>query len=280
MAKIILILSLLLATGDRPSVSPEDNARFAQFIRYAQKQRLEELPRQERMTIIGKFFLSTPYKGGTLDGGEREELVVNLRALDCVTFVDNVLSLALLDKYDTDSLPAWLRELRRVRYRDGKIADYTSRLHYSTDWLHEMCRAGILRDITRELGGIPLPNRVGLITATADKRPVFLRDSTLLPKMRAVEEAINGRERRFIPREKVTIELCERIQDGDIILFTSSQKGLDTAHVGLAFRQDGTVHVMHASSGKGKVTVSAESLPGYLERISSHSGIIVARVNS
>ena len=189
------------------------------------------------------------------------------------------LSLALLDRYDPASLPAWLRKLRRVRYRGGKIDGYASRLHYSTDWLHEMCREGILRDMTRELGGIPFPGQVGLITATADKRPAFRDDTSQLSKMRAVERAINGREKLYIPRGRVTPELCQKIQDGDIILFTTDKKGLDTAHVGIACRRNGATRVMHASLGKREITVSQESLAGYLEKIPSHSGIIIARLN-
>ena len=280
MAKIILLITALLASCKGNSIQPEDSTRFAQFIQYAQEERLEGLPRQERMTLIGRFFLDTPYEGGTLDRGEREELVVNLRALDCVTFVDNVLALALLDRYEPENMGDFLDNLRRVRYREGEIADYTSRLHYSTDWLHEMCRAGILRDITRELGGVPFANRAGLITATADKRPALQRDSVLTAKMRAIEQAINARKKWYIPREHVTHELCEHIQDGDILLFTSGKEGLDTAHVGIAIRRNGGIHVMHASLGGRKVMVSEEDLPGYLEKITSHSGIIIARVNS
>ena len=279
MAKLLLIFLLALAPDTKPGISPEDSARFVQFIQYARAQGLERLPHQERMTLIGEFFLGLPYEGGTLDRSGREELVVNLRAMDCVTFVDNVLSLALLDRYDPASLPAWLRELRRVRYRGGKIDGYASRLHYSTDWLHEMCREGILRDMTRELGGIPFPGQVGLITATADKRPAFRDDTSQLSKMRAVERAINGREKLYIPRGRVTPELCQKIQDGDIILFTTDKKGLDTAHVGIACRRNGATCVMHASLGKREVTVSQESLAGYLEKIPSHSGIIIARLN-
>ena len=77
----------------------------------------------------------------------------------------------------------------------------------------------------------------------------------------------------------MTPELCQKIQDGDIILFTTDKKGLDTAHVGIACRRNGATRVMHASLGKRKVTVSQESLAGYLEKIPSHSGIIIARLN-
>ena len=270
----------LLATGKGFGVQPEDSVVFNRFVRYARERHLERLPRPERVTAIGEFFVGTPYVGGTLDRGEREELVVNLRELDCVTFVDNVLALALLDEYDAEGMADFLRNLRTVRYRRGVIAGYASRLHYSTDWLCEMCRAGILRDVTRELGGIPLPNKVGLVTATADKRPAFRRDSSLLPKMRAVEDSINARTTWYIPRGRVTDTLCGRIEDGDIILFTSGKKGLDTNHVGIALRRDGRVRVLHASSGGRRVMVSEEDLPGYLRRIASHTGIIIARLNS
>ena len=44
----------------------------------------------ETVVQTARFFLGTPYVGATLEQ-EPEQLVVNLRAFDCTTFVENVL---------------------------------------------------------------------------------------------------------------------------------------------------------------------------------------------
>lgn len=42
--------------------------------------------------------LGVPYVAGTLDEGKEENLVVHLDKVDCTTFVETVLALALADK--------------------------------------------------------------------------------------------------------------------------------------------------------------------------------------
>lgn len=274
----LLILLTLVASSCKanPPLSPEDQTILTRFFEYARQQRLLRLPVNERIVAIGQFFINTPYKGGTLDINAQEQLVVNLRELDCVTFVDNVLALALLEKYDQDDTNAFLQNLQNIRYRNGKITDYTARLHYSTDWLHEMQRAGILKDVTRQNGGIPFSNKVNFISEHGQRYPALKRDSTLVPVMARIENDINARTYYYLPKGKVTPS-AGPILPGDILLITTNKKGLDTAHVGIAVEQDGKIRLLHASITAKKVTVSDTSLPEYLNNIRSHTGVIIAR---
>ncbi|PJC76299.1 MAG: DUF1460 domain-containing protein, partial [Syntrophobacterales bacterium CG_4_8_14_3_um_filter_58_8] len=43
---------------------------------------------------VGRHFLGAPYEAETLEREGPEELVINLRAFDCVTFVENAVVLA------------------------------------------------------------------------------------------------------------------------------------------------------------------------------------------
>lgn len=49
---------------------------------------------QSYVAEMGRQFLDTPYKGGTLEG-ENEMLRINLDGMDCTTFIENVMALAL-----------------------------------------------------------------------------------------------------------------------------------------------------------------------------------------
>ena len=69
-----------------------------------------------------------------------------------------------------------------------------------------------------------------------------------------------------------------QIKNGDIILITTKKKGLDTAHVGIAVEQDGQIHLLHASISEKKVAITTENLRDYLQRITSHTGIMIGRV--
>lgn len=273
---LVALLSISSGCKAQSPVSREDQAILSRFFEYAAKNQLDKYPASKKIILIGKFFIDTPYKGGTLEVNPREQLVVNLREFDCVTFVDNVIALALLSNYEPRQTENYLKNLQNTRYRDGEITDYTARLHYSTDWLYEMNQFGILKDVTRENGGILFPNKVGFISGNWQKYPVLRQDSLLVKKIVRVENNINNREYYYIPKNQVSAVIGQ-IQPGDIILITTDKKGLDTAHVGIAVEQDGQIHLLHASLSAKKVTVTEGSLPEYLQGIRSHSGIIIAR---
>ena len=231
----------------------------------------------EKVAAIGRYFLDTPYASGTLDSNRQERLVINLREFDCVTFVDNVIALACLNEYTPQSIPLFQQKLQEIRYRNGKIIDYTSRLHYSSDWLYEMSCCDILEDITKEKGGIPFPNKVSFISQNWKKYPALVQDSSLVPQIASIEKKINARTYYYIPKEKV-LPFPGQIKNGDIILITTKKKGLDTAHVGIAVEQDGQIHLLHASISEKKVAITTENLRDYLQRITSHTGIMIGRV--
>ena len=271
---LCLIFSFCCQQGH--PLRPDDQAILNRYFNYAEENRLSNLPLNERIVKTGEFFLNTPYQGGTLEGNPKEKLVVNLRQLDCVTFIDNVIALALLEEYDAKATEQFLSYLQKIRYRNGEIRDYTSRLHYSSDWLHEMVELKYFTDVTAKNGGIPFPNKVGFISQNHSKYPALVQDSTLVGQMSRIEQTINARNYFFIPKEKV-IEKTGQIQNGDIVLITTNKKGLDTAHVGIAMEKNGTIYLLHASITAKKVVVSETSLSLYLKKISSHSGIMIAR---
>ena len=79
---------------------------------------------------IGKTFIGIPYVAKTLEIGETESLVVNLHGLDCTTFVENVLAFGLLLKDGKTDFDSFTNTLETIRYKEGKLDDYESRLHY------------------------------------------------------------------------------------------------------------------------------------------------------
>jgi hypothetical protein len=68
-----------------------------------------------------------------------------------------------------------------------------------------------------------------------------------------------------------------RIKNGDVIAFATKDEGLDVAHVGFAIWQAKNLHLLHASSKKGGVVISATTIVAYLKSNKNFTGIIVAR---
>lgn len=228
------------------------------------------------MLDIGKFFLGVPYVVGTLETKRAEQLVVNLRELDCITFVENVVALAHLLKSRDRSFGAFRRLLQKIRYRAGRLQGYSSRLHYFSDWIHDNERKGILRDVTAEIGGRPLKKVINFMTTHPDLYPP-LKNAVTLVRMKSAERAISRRSSFFI-RKKGLRRLEHRIRDGDLIAITTKTEGLDVQHVGLAARGKNRIYLLHASSIDGKVILCKKTLYRYLMEGRARSGIMVARV--
>lgn len=269
---ILSILPLSAAT-----ITRADSLILKSFWEYAREKRLTDLSVDKRIPLIGRFFLGSPYKAGTLNVTAAEMPVINLRELDCVTLVENTLALALLEKYDDTSIETFVENIVRLRYRNGEILDYTSRLHYSTDWLFEMEKQHFLKDVTRQIGGIRYPVRVFFMSKNYTRYPGLVADPTLIPKMKSIETAINQRTYYYIPKEEIT-RLAVKIAEGDILLITTGIRGLDTSHLGIAVRKDKKLYLLHASSTARKVTLTEVPLEEYMAGISSQTGIIVARM--
>lgn len=255
-----------------------DSIILKQFGEYAVQKGLGELSLDKRIEMVGRFFLGKPYKSGTLNEAQAEMPVINLRELDCVTFVENVLALALLDNYTTISVRGFVSNIVKLRYRNGKITDYTSRLHYSTDWLYEMERLHYLNDVTASLGGKPYLPNVGFMSKHPSRYPPLAADKQLVKQMQDIERSVNKRTYHYIPKAEIKA-IANKIHTGDILLITTNIPGLDTSHLGIAVKKGRKIYLMHASSTGKKVVISTVPLETYMADITSQTGIIVARPN-
>ncbi|GAB3641242.1 N-acetylmuramoyl-L-alanine amidase-like domain-containing protein [Spirosoma arcticum] len=232
---------------------------------------------------IGRQFLGAPYVPRTLDADPTEKLVVNVRAFDCTTYIETVLALALAHHRvaSGNALPfeaAFRSYLTLLRYRAGRIDGYASRLHYFSDWLRDNERKGLLADVTGELpGSMSVAKSVSYMTRAVYKYP-HLSDPTTLKQMLLTEAALNQRSFSFIPKKNIRLAEAQ-LREGDIVMLTAAQPGLDMKHVGLAVRQpSGRIHLLHASSDQRKVVITRYPLSNYLLYHKHLSGIRVARL--
>ena len=219
--------------------------------------------------------MGEPYVAHTLEGQPEEQLVVNLNQFDCLTFVENTVAICLTARSQPADYQSFKSALTQIRYRNGEINGYGSRLHYFSEWLLQQESAGHLRLISDELGGQFFQKKIGFMTR---KRLYYpgLADSVAFETMKNVEENLSNRSFSFIPKNQVR-KAENEIQDGDLLVFTSSKPDLDCTHEGFAIRQNGRIHLLHASSEFGRVIISKWPISDYLMRNKGQSGIMVAR---
>jgi hypothetical protein len=234
------------------------------------------MPLSELIVAVGRNFLDAPYQSETLEKEGAEELVVNLRAFDCVTFVENTIVLTGMIRAGKTGFADFTAALERIRYRGGRRRGYPSRLHYFTDWLRDNGRKGMVRDITAEIGGSPFRKQLHALTDHREEHPA-LKDAIAFGRMRIVEAACSRRTQCLIAKADLN-RAAEGIADGDIVAITTDEKGLDVSHTGFAVHVRGQLHLLHASSSAGKVVLSDMTLDRYLRSRRTRTGIIVGRM--
>ena len=270
---LFLCFGYARAQDEQVLFSPEDRIIFDRLIQEADVEGSASLG--EVIVAAGRELLNTPYVAGTLEVHSPEILIVNLRGLDCTTFVENVLVVAAMFEEGQKEWDTYLRQLERLRYRDGIRRGYPSRLHYFTDWIRNNAKKGLVEDITQSLGGLPLEKRIDFMGTHPDLYPA-LSSEAALEAVQKVEQELSEQVTYILPREEVS-EVENQIQNGDIIALATSIDGLDVTHTGFAFRKDnGRLHLLHAST-RGSVEISKAPLADYLQGVKGNTGIIVVR---
>lgn len=234
----------------------------------------------ERVLTHAVDFLGTPYVAHTLDrDAEHEALVANCDEVDCTTFVEYVLARTLTEVEGQEpSEQDFLDVLQKMRYRNGIIDGYASRLHYFTEWVYNALRFDLVEDITARHTSSAMTINVGYMSAHPEQYPQLVNNADNRAKIREMELTLNGKVVKYLPKGDLPHNGLPWIKAGDIIAITGGVAGLDVAHLGFAFYVDGKLTLLHASSTGGEVMVSNLSLSQMLNNHKTWTGIRVLRL--
>ena len=229
-----------------------------------------------RIAKAAQMLSGRPYIGGTLDEGDVETVVIDLKRFDCVTYMETCLALALDAGSEEPSFYNFRRQIESLRYRNGRNTGYCSRLHYTTDWIADNVRRGNIADITQDLGGVELTNKIDFMTTHSHLYKRLKDNPAATDSIRLREDWLNEHHAYYIPKDQIA-DVADRIPSGSLVFIATSTPGLDFAHVGIAVRDDkGTLKMYHASSTAHKTTLSPTPLVQYLGGFKKFTGIAVA----
>lgn len=256
--------------------TPTDVQVFNTVLDEAKKTHLSDSAIGSIVLYVGEQLLNTPYVGGVLDKPETEKLVVDLSRLDCVTFLESVVALSMTIQKGNTQFDDFCQELQFIRYRDGVMNGYASRLHYFSEWIQNNAQKGILEPVTADIGGKPFVKKIQIMTTNRAKYPHLQEDSSLVAVKKA-EERLSSLQLHYLPKEEL-LSAGDKIKDGDLVALVTSIDGLDVSHVGIAVHVNSELHLMHASSLSKKVEISEVTLFEMLRNKSTCPGIMVARL--
>lgn len=238
---------------------------------------LSKLDIGDIIATVGKSFQGVEYVAGTLDKNVNEEkLVIKITGLDCVTYVENVLAISTIIKKGTVDFESYKAELQNIRYRNGEINGYPSRLHYYTDWIYNNQEKGYIKDITYDIGGELYSKKINFMSTHTESYKQLSGNDDYVDEIKTIEKNMNKRRLYYIKKGEVD-KYYESLETGDIIATTTNIDGLDVTHTGFIYKNKGKTHFMHASITKGEIIISKEELKEYLKGNKKQTGIIVAR---
>jgi len=278
--RLLYLLFLLL-----PSAWAEAQVTYQQADSITVCQLLAKAKPTTSTLWFARQFLGVPYVAHTLEVNDNEQLVVNTRQLDCTTLVETVTALTLCARQGKRSWNDYLQTLRTLRYRQGVLTDYTSRLHYFSDWIADKQAMKIVSEIQSPNPPFTAVQRVSVNYMST--HPAAYKALKAQPKLVSVirqqEQRLTGTRARYIPKSALrrsTKALRQAVHDGDIIAITCKKKGLDIAHLGFAVWQKDGLHLLNASMIHKKVVEEPMPFYQYLQKHSSHTGIRVLRIKN
>lgn len=216
----------------------------------------------KKILVVAESFIGTPYNSRVLTD---DSLTTRIDSLDCWTFVENTVAIALASTSEYGDYNLYKQILIRLRYRNGVNNGYASRIHYFLEWKQNLQKREVASDYSEYYDGIGVKKKLSYIS---DNAPDSLKQY-----LRVIEKNLSIDGFYCIPPSTLDES---KLMDGDILGFVTSKDELDVEHVAIVKKINDIAYIVHAS--KNGVCVNDLPLKEYLEQSKTKIGIILLRV--
>lgn len=228
--------------------------------------------------FYARQLLGTPYVAHTLEG-DQEMLTINIHELDCLTFIETLYSLTRATLNRRYSWRDFAANVENIRYRGGELGDYSSRIHYISEWIIDNHIRGNLVEITPDLPHVDyMIKNIDYMTHHTDSYRQLKNDSVMVEKIRRYE--LRRHRFPYVKRSWLNDKAVKAaLRSGDFVSLVTKTEGLDVSHNGIIIIDDkGDPYLLDASMSGGKVMLEGKPLFKYLERSKTNIGIRVFRM--
>lgn len=228
--------------------------------------------------FYARQLLGTPYVAHTLEG-DQEMLTINIHELDCLTFIETLYSLTRATLNRRYSWRDFAANVENIRYRGGEMGDYSSRIHYISEWIIDNHIRGNLVEITPDLPHVDyMIKNIDYMTHHTDSYRQLKDDSVMVEKIRRYE--LRRHRFPYVKRSWLNDKAVKAaLRSGDFVSLVTKTEGLDVSHNGIIIVDDkGDPYLLDASMSGGKVMLEGKPLFKYLERSKTNIGIRVFRM--
>lgn len=228
--------------------------------------------------FYARQLLGTPYVAHTLEGDE-ELLTINIHELDCLTFIETLYALTRATMAHRNSWRDFAANIENIRYRGGEMGDYSSRLHYISEWIIDNHLRGNLVEVTPDLPHVDyMVKNIDYMTHHTDSYRQLKNDTAMVEKIRRYE--LRNHRFPYLKRSWLNDkEVKAALRSGDFITLVTKIEGLDVSHNGIIIVDDkGDPYLLDASMSGGKVMLESKPLFKFLERSKTNIGVRVFRI--
>ena len=233
----------------------------------------------ELVCFYAHKLIGTPYVAHTLEGDE-EKLTINIDELDCTTFVETLYALARTTMNGRYSWRDYANHLEDVRYRHGVMGDYSSRLHYMSDWLIDNSTRGNVVDVTSDISCVRYKTKKLDYMSTHRDSYQSLANDSIYEKIKHFEEGYRNHRFPYIKKEQLNSNDVKKVvKRGDFVGLVTRMNGLDLSHLGvIELDSKGNPVLLDASSIGEKVMLEEVDMKTMLQKRQSNEGVRIWRI--
>ena len=235
----------------------------------------------ELVSFYADKLLGTPYVAHTLEGDE-ELLTINIDELDCTTFIESLYALARTTMNGRYSWRDYAANLENLRYRNGEMGDYSTRMHYISDWILNNSMRGNLKEVTPDLPHADyMIKTIDFMTTHKNSYHSLKNNSDMVEKIKGCEMALRNHRMPYLKKSWLGDKAVKAaLRDGDFVGLVTKIEGLDISHLGIIHKDDkGEIYLLDASMSGGKVMLEQKNLRDHLSGSKSTClGIRVFRI--
>ncbi|MFN8672099.1 MAG: DUF1460 domain-containing protein [Candidatus Sericytochromatia bacterium] len=221
----------------------------------------------EKIKIISEKELTTNYKLDPLGEGSEskydKEPIYDLKNVDCVTFTEQTLALALSSNFED-----FINVLQKIRYKNGEIKMEKRNHYFIADWM--INNNWLVEDFNKK------------ITEKADYNEKLISHQKILGKY-ALKDLEPDRmvKVNYIPKTELN-SIEDKLLSGDILVFIQKKNDIDASHVGIIIKEKGKTYFRNATSLAPKMVVDSEfsKTVDYIKNSQKHLGISILRLKN
>ena len=228
--------------------------------------------------FYARQLLGTPYVAHTLEADE-EVLTINIHELDCLTFIESLYALTRATLNHRYSWRDYAANIENVRYRGGTMGDYSSRIHYISEWIIDNHLRGNLVEVTPDLPHADyMVKNIDYMSKNPSQYRQLKNDTAMVEKIRRHE--LRQHHFPYLKRSWLNDkDVKAALRSGDFISLVTKADGLDVSHNGIIIVDDkGDPYLLDASMSGGKVMLESKPLFKFLERSKNNIGVRVFRM--